>query len=857
MQFFYKRKNISIPVACLICISLFSLRIKIHSDNKDTNITPKDNPAVFKPQTIRDTLDRKELEWLANHPVISVSQDPGWPPVEFADENGEPTGMSSDYLNIIEKRLGIKFKRIKYLTWQESYAKLKNWEIDMTPSVTVTPPRKTFWAFTKPYITIPIVILTRSDITYIPDMNHLKGKRVGVVEGYAVNEWIPVDYPQIQLVQVKSAEDGMRKVQNREIFAFVDNMLVISFYLSKRKEINLKIAGETPYVNAQSIAVRKDWAIFAEILQKTLNSISKEEHANIYRKWAPVRYEHGFNYKLLWQITTGFSVIVLFLIIWNYKISKAVRTRKIAEAALSVSEERLRQVLEGASDGIWDWNYSTGEAYFSPRFYTMLDYEPDEFPASHENWFGLIHNEDREKAELILKNSAETSSAFSFELRLKTKLNDWRWVLCRGKTMKKNMSDNSVRVLGSNVDITERKEAEKQRVNLEERLNRAEKMEALGTLAGGVAHDLNNVLGILVGYSELLLEDMETSDLMRPHITEIFNASERAAVIVQDLLTLARRGVLTKKIVDLNSIILECLKSPEFIKLKSLYPSVSFMENLDADLLNIAGSPVHLNKTIINLLINAAEAIKDQGSISIISSNQYLEKPIRGYDAVREGDYVVLTVSDTGEGISQDEINRIFEPFYTKKVMGRSGTGLGLAVVWGTVKDHNGYIDIESEIGKGTKITLYFPVSREDIIIDSIVIPRNEYMGKGESILIVDDVKSQRELAAMMLKRLNYHVESVASGEEALSYLKSKKTDLVVLDMIMDPGIDGLDTYIAILEINPGQKAIIVSGFSETDRVRKAQELGAGAYVKKPYLFEKLGLAVKQELEKDNDSKTN
>ena len=323
---------------------------------------------------------------------------------------------------------------------------------------------------------------------------------------------------------------------------------------------------------------------------------------------------------------------------------------------------------------------------------------------------------------------------------------------------------------------------------------------------------------------------------------------ERAAAIVQDLLTLARRGVQTKEIVDLNSVIDEFQESPEFEKICSFHPDVRVETICAAGLLNIKGSPVHLRKTVMNLVSNAAEAMPAGGKVTIATSNLYLDRPLPGYDDIQEGDYVVLSVTDTGEGISEKDLKKIFEPFYTKKVMGRSGTGLGLAVVWGTVKDHNGYINVQSEEGKGTTFTLYFPVTREEKSNEQISMPVSEYLGHGESILVVDDVQGQRELAARMLEKLNYGVATVSSGEEAVEYLKTHKVDLVVLDMIMDPGMDGLDTYRAILKIHPGQKAIIVSGFSESDRVRKAQALGAGTYVRKPYVRENLGIAVKKNL---------
>jgi len=175
---------------------------------------------------------------------------------------------------------------------------------------------------------------------------------------------------------------------------------------------------------------------------------------------------------------------------------------------------------------------------------------------------------------------------------------------------------------------------------------------------------------------------------------------------------------------------------------------------------------------------------------------------------------------------------------------------LGMAVVWGTVKDHKGYIDIESVEGKGTTFSLYFPVNRAAVKQEDRKIPIEQFLSKGETILVVDDVAEQRELASTMLQKLGYRTETLASGEEAVEYLKNKPASLVILDMIMDPGIDGLETYRKITRHRPGQKAIIVSGFAETDRVKEAQKLGAGQYLKKPYTLEKIAIAVRVELDK-------
>jgi PAS domain S-box-containing protein len=522
--------------------------------------------------------------------------------------------------------------------------------------------------------------------------------------------------------------------------------------------------------------------------------------------------------------------------------------RKRAEEALRESEARLDLALRSAQMGVWQWDIIENRRYFDDQVCQLLGIKPATFTGAAEEFFRVVRPEDREKIRAAQTRTIEEDAPYLVDFRVIWPDGSVHYITTRGKLVRDN-GDRPVRINGIIWDITEPKRAEELQRQLEERLQRAEKMEALGILAGGVAHDLNNVLGILVGYSELLYDEMDETSPFRDHVRNIRVGGERAAAIVQDLLALARRGVQTKTVVNLNKAVAEYLRSPEFMKLSSLHPDVRIRTELDEELLAVLGSPIHLAKTLMNLVSNAAEAMPSGGDVVISTESVYLDRPVSGYDHVQSGDYAVLTVSDSGEGISDEDIRRIFEPFYTKKVMGRSGTGLGLAVVWGTVKDHNGYIDVQSQRGIGTTFTLYFPVTREEIEKETIS-PSQGYMGRGEKILVVDDVKEQRELATLMLTKLGYQVSSVSSGEEAVVYLKDHGVDIVVLDMIMDPGIDGFETYRQILEIRPAQKAVIVSGFAETGRVKMAQGLGAGAYVKKPYVRERIGMAIRKELDR-------
>jgi signal transduction histidine kinase/ActR/RegA family two-component response regulator len=469
-----------------------------------------------------------------------------------------------------------------------------------------------------------------------------------------------------------------------------------------------------------------------------------------------------------------------------------------------------------------------------------------------------VSKDDRFYGEIDKISGFETKSILCVPLKVKTKLIGVLEVI--NKTDGSAFSEDDALLLSvfasqaamaiENARLYgELKDKFEQEREMQQRLARSEKMEALGLLAGGVAHDLNNVLSGIVSYPELLLMNLTEDNPMHKPISIIHESGQKAAAIVEDLLTLARRNVTNSEVLNLNTIVSDYLKSPEHQKLKSRHPGLDFKTALEPDLLNIEGFPIHLNKTLMNLITNAAEAQPDGGKVTISTRNRYVDRPISGYDYVQEGDFVVLTVADNGCGISPDDLNRIFEPFYTKKMIGRSGTGLGMTVVWNSVQDHNGYIDVKSNQEQGTSFGLYFPITRKNVIQSKPPTPVEEYMGAGEKILVIDDIIEQREIASSILGQLNYDVTAAASGEDAVEYLKTHSADILVLDMIMSPGIDGLETYRRILRLHPGQKAVIASGFSETARVIETQKLGAGAYVQKPYTLEKIGMAIKEAIE--------
>ncbi len=529
----------------------------------------------------------------------------------------------------------------------------------------------------------------------------------------------------------------------------------------------------------------------------------------------------------------------------NCRLEDEIEEHRTTEKALRQSEQRYRTIFENILDTYFRIAADGIITEISPSGARLLGYDStDELNGKD---FVRELCSDVEEGQNFQAELMEHGRVAHFEMRLKRR--DGATVFV--EVMAHIIFDESGRSVGSEGmirDIIERKKSWEEQRQLEDQLVRARKMEALGLLAGGVAHDLNNVLSGVVAYPELLLLDLPQDSSLKEPLKAIQSSGQRAAAIVQDLLTLAQRGVLQTEVLNINSVLSEYMMSLEYQKFKQDYPSVDMEVNLAHDLMNVRGSQIYLCKSAANLIANAAEAQPSGGKILVSTRNRYVDQPISGYDTINEGDYAVLKVQDFGAGISSEEMERIFEPFYTKKAMGRSGTGLGMALVWGTIQDHNGYIHLNSTPGVGTTFELYLPITREEVRDDVEPINIDACLANGEKVLVVDDINYQREIASCMLQKLGYVTDAVASGEEAVEYIQNNEVDLIVLDMIMDPGIDGLETYRRIKKLRPDQKAIIASGFSEGIRVKKAQELGAGAYVKKPYTIEKIAQALQDEL---------
>ncbi|MBN2062327.1 MAG: PAS domain S-box protein [Deltaproteobacteria bacterium] len=626
---------------------------------------------------------------------------------------------------------------------------------------------------------------------------------------------------------IETAMDGFQLIDMQDHILEVNNAYCKMSGYSRQELLNMKITDLEVPESAEEMARRRQTLI--------------DRGGNLFVARHKRKDGSFFDVEISIQYQRDEERAVCFL--------RDVTERKKAEEALHERQELLNRSQEMASIGSFIWDMENHSIIWSPNMYAIYGYDEKTFKGDlFEISNQLIHPDDADRASKEIRESIEKTQSWDSEFRIIRPDGMVRIIRSKG-VVEINDEDVQIKCFGVNQDITERRHAEERLRKSEEKLARARKMESLGLLAGGVAHDLNNVLSGIVSYPELLLLDLPEDSKFREPLNAIHESGTRAAAIVQDLLTIARGAATVKENLNLNDIIKEYMTSPEFKKLKQYHPTVTIRTELNEELMVISGSPIHIRKIIMNLVSNASEAIEGRGNVTVSTMNRYVDRPVKGYEDVKRGEYAVLRVSDDGSGILSEYLDRIFEPFFTKKVMGRSGTGLGLAVVWNIVQDHEGYIDVSSN-DNGTTFEVYFPIIRDKMLEKELPLSIEDYLGNGESILIVDDEETQRKINCKMLEKLGYKAKTVSSGEEAVLYLKEHSVDIILLDMIMDPGISGSETYKRILEIHPKQKAVLVSGYSETKEVKETQNLGAGIYIKKPLSLKKLGQAIKEELSK-------
>ena len=775
-------------------------------------------------------------------------------PTIFEDNDGKVKGLFIDILEEIAINEGWELEYVPG-HFSEIFDELEAGNIDLLPGVAYVKEREKFVDYTYETVMANWAELYAPEGAGFTSLIELEGKKIGVKQG-DIHFQVLKDMTQNFNISCRFFETDEYETVFEMIHANFVDVGVVNRLFGNRNKGKYRIQATpvifNPIEMRYAVPEGKNEQIIAKI-DGYLTSFKSDENSIYYRsvnRWFVVSGQDSLPrwiFYLLYGVVGTVTFLLGATMLFRHQVKK--RTRELTKSNEQLeaqveerkrAEEELRKyarIVEASSDAMALIDLDYRHVLYNTEYRNLVTVSGVRIDGmSVKDVFGTEFFKDELEGAITsclqgrivhLQIKPQTSPVFNRYLNI---------------TLSPYHSDKG-EINGFVVDIRD----VTPHVELQNRLKNAQKMEAIGLLAGGVAHDLNNILSGIVSYPDMLLIDRSNDDPMTMPLTIIKKSGERAAAIVQDLLTLARRGIGNVSVLNLNNVIRDFWVSPEQGEIIRQAEGVTFRLDLDDNLYNIKGSTVHLTKVLMNVFVNGVEAMPGGGALSIITENRFLDLEYTGFEDIPRGGYSVLKIVDTGIGMSVSEINRIFEPFYTSKIMGRSGTGLGMAVVWGTIKDLNGYIDISSTPGKGTEFVLYFPTTREEIP-ESDIIELQNYRGDGQNVLVIDDMEEQRELASRILVLLGYNVETVSSGEQAIETCTRQKFDLLILDMIMPGGIDGCVTYEKISAIRPGQKAIIASGFSDNTSVRRAQELGAGAYIKKPYTVESLARAIYQEM---------
>ncbi|MBA4392864.1 MAG: hypothetical protein C0407_04860 [Desulfobacca sp.] len=508
---------------------------------------------------------------------------------------------------------------------------------------------------------------------------------------------------------------------------------------------------------------------------------------------------------------------------------EAIEKLHLSEVLLRASERKYRSLIESIPDIIFALDLDGSFTYIGPRWKKILGHDESEVLGKY-----FIDFAPPEEHSLLL-------NVFK-EVRNENKsLENIRWQYFRNDGQARYFSGSTaplldeqgkiVGTMGIARDITENKK-------LEQQLLQAQKMESIGNLAGGIAHDFNNLLGGILGYASFVKKKMSIQDPLYPSVNSIERSAQQAAELTKQLLGFARRGKYQVKPINFNALIQELVHLLE----RTIDKRIALEVELDPYLHLIEGDEAQLQQSLMNICLNARDAMPSGGSLRIVSSNQTLSQNTmlkqRGW---KEGEYIKIILSDTGTGMTPEIQSQIFEPFFTTKDPGR-GTGLGLSMVYGIIQNHGGYIDIKSMLDQGTTFELFLPAI-PDVKIEEIpsLLPQIKYSKGNETILIVDDQDIIRQLGADILEDAGYEVLVAASGEEAIQICQGHQRGiaLVVLDVVM-PGLGGKETFLRLRRINPKIRVLLSSGYSIDGEVGEILKEGVGGFVQKPYRDEEL-----------------
>ncbi len=800
------------------------------------------------PERGKPSIDLTDAEraWLLAHPVLRVALAPLWAPVEFQDDKGEYQGISMDYLKRLEEILGIRFKVARGISWSEGLARLRDKRLDMAASMYRTTEREKFLLFTEPYLSMPVNIFARDDVSYIGNLGNLANKTVAVVKDYAVTEWLRRDHPEIDVVPADSLVAAVKMVEAGNVDAFVGNVVTTSYYLGNLHLNSVRVAGETPYKGEQAMAVRNDWPILADILQKALGAVEQREKDAFFSRWMSIKYEHSFDYRVLWWILALSAGVFTTILGWNKKLKTVVKQRtmeltRYRDHLEELVEERTQEVrlaneslslgVEAASMGLWDWDIDNDVTSWNDTLFKIYGI-PQQAPVPHETWAASVHPGDLPEAEAFLARVRENKRKESCEFRIIRGDKAIRHIHAAAVPLLDG-EGRVVREIGINLDITERKNAEKALETAKEAAEAANL--AKSAFLANMSHEIRTPMNAILGHAQIMQRDETLTHRQLKSIDSINRSGEHLLGLINDVLDMSKIEAGKIKLLDTSFHLYRLLnESGEMFRFKLEQKNIGFEIDLAPDLPNlIKADESRIRQILLNLIGNAVKFTERGGIMLTAEINQGLIK---------------ITVSDTGCGIPADKTESIFEAFEQaeKGMRTESGTGLGLAISRQMARLMGGDITVWSAAGKGSRFlfTFAFREGERGEVSEKAPAPAVKRLkpgGPDRRILIVDDRKENRDVAKLLLEPVGFQIREAGNGKEALEIFTAWHPHVILMDIVM-PVMDGMEATrrIRAHDNGPGTAVIAVSASALDEEREKVMRRGADAFIKKPFRADEL-----------------
>jgi two-component system, cell cycle sensor histidine kinase and response regulator CckA len=782
----------------------------------------------------------------AEHRVVRVGAFNYYPAI-FKDTDGQIKGFYVDALDDIAKRENIAFEYV-YGSWNEGLERIKSGEVDLLTSVAFTAERASYLDYGKtPLLTVWGELYTVPG-SEVDNIRHVQGKRIAVMKGDFNGKYF---YDLVgkfniscEFVEMPEFEDVFKAIAAKTVDAGVVNS---TFGVAKQNEYSLRSTGVVfnPFDIFFAVAKGKNSDLLS-LLDRNLDSWRNQENSvfnQARQKWSygnvgKVAVVPAWLRNSAVVLATLVFLSAFFIATLKNQVQKATADILESKAVLRESEATLRSYIENSPAGIFVADENGKYIEVNPAACLMTGYGREELLK-----MTLLDIVSPENVELNIQKFSQLkqTGCLKFEIEFLHKNGSQRWMMLSAVKL------SDVRYMGFATDISETKKSEREKALLEMQLQQAQKLESVGRLAGGVAHDFNNMLGVIIGHADMALMGMPQSAPLYSDLIAIRSAAERSADLTRQLLAFARKQTIVPKVMDLNETVEGMLKMLQ----RLIGEDITLNWKPEENLWKITVDPSQVDQILANLCVNARDSIADTGSITIETKNVSAFEEFKSYHADFEpGEYVCLSVSDDGCGMDKDTQQHIFEPFFTTKGVGE-GTGLGLATVYGAVKQNNGYVNVYSEPGVGTTFSIYFPRSLRDQESVQEQVATAIPLGGREMVLIVEDESAILRMTALMLEKQGYTVLQANSSEEAMVLAAEHAAEirLLITDVIM-PENNGRELSERLTRLYPGIRTIYMSGYTADLIARRGVIESNFAYIQKPFSARELAAKVREVLDR-------